>query len=422
MTIAKQRIQHCRPCWITSLDKNAHGKLLTRLDFTAGSGLGDGKYDEAWLQELLHRFPECLPVDELEPGLGPLIPIGMEVPTATGYIDNLFVTGDGNIVLVECKLWRNPEARRRVLSQIIDYAQGLSRWRYSEFDAAVRKSLDARRNLSGKSLLELLGQDDIDEQIFVDSIQRNLRMGRILLLVVGDGIREDTESLAEYLQMHAGFHFMLALIQVAVFRAPEGSYIVQPRVLARTLNVERAVVRLASDSIVAEATPEDAADTGSSRAMSLTEEIFFDRLRLAAPDTADALQAFRRRAEEKGLQVFLSPATKSVSLKWEAMDGRVYSFGGVTLGGMLSTYSISWVPNAVGRIDLAQEYLFGLARLVHGSVKKTKDPTQWYVVTKPEGTALPAALDVLMRADEWIELIQSYQSRLTEATAGSTLP
>lgn len=194
MTIAKQRIQHCRPCWITSLDKNAHGKLLTRLDFTAGSGLGDGKYDEAWLQELLHRFPECLPVDELEPGLGPLIPIGMEVPTATGYIDNLFVTGDGNIVLVECKLWRNPEARRRVLSQIIDYAQGLSRWRYSEFDAAVRKSLDARRNLSGKSLLELMGQDDIDEQIFVDSIQRNLRMGRILLLVVGDGIREDTET------------------------------------------------------------------------------------------------------------------------------------------------------------------------------------------------------------------------------------
>jgi hypothetical protein len=42
------------------------------------------------------------------------------------------VTPSGLPVLVECKLWRNPQARHQVVSQILDYAKELSRWSSSD--------------------------------------------------------------------------------------------------------------------------------------------------------------------------------------------------------------------------------------------------------------------------------------------------
>ncbi len=51
---------------------------------------------------------------------------------------------------------------------------------------------------------------EVDEQQFNDALTANLRRGRFLLLIVGDGIREGVEAIAEYLQLHAGLHFSLA--------------------------------------------------------------------------------------------------------------------------------------------------------------------------------------------------------------------
>ena len=31
-----------------------------------------GQFDEAWLQNLIHTTPACLPISEIEPGLGAL--------------------------------------------------------------------------------------------------------------------------------------------------------------------------------------------------------------------------------------------------------------------------------------------------------------------------------------------------------------
>jgi hypothetical protein len=36
-------------------------------------------------------------------------------------VDILGVTPDGRLVIVECKLWRNPEARREVIAQVLEY-------------------------------------------------------------------------------------------------------------------------------------------------------------------------------------------------------------------------------------------------------------------------------------------------------------
>ena len=64
--------------------------------------------------------------------LGP-VPICIELNTPAGPIDNFMVTASGLPVLAECKLWRNPQGRREVVGQILDYAKELSRWSLSDF-------------------------------------------------------------------------------------------------------------------------------------------------------------------------------------------------------------------------------------------------------------------------------------------------
>lgn len=85
------------------------------------------------------------------------------------------VTPSGLPVLVECKLWRNPEARREVVSQILDYAKELSRWSSSD----VQREVSHRLNRDGNPLLDMLRavHPEVDEQQFNDALTANLRRG-----------------------------------------------------------------------------------------------------------------------------------------------------------------------------------------------------------------------------------------------------
>lgn len=101
--------------------------------------LASGAFDEAWIQKLVFDHPATIPIRQIEPGFGSLISVCCELPTAHGYIDNLMMTSSGDIVIVEAKLWRNPQARREVVAQALDYASCLFRMSYEEFERAVKK-------------------------------------------------------------------------------------------------------------------------------------------------------------------------------------------------------------------------------------------------------------------------------------------
>jgi hypothetical protein len=100
-----------------------------------------GQFDEAWLQNLVHSTPSRLPISEIEPGLGRFTPICREFPTPHGPIDNLLMTPSGDIALVETKLFRNPDARRLVLAQVLDYAMAVFRMDFALFEQAALRGL-----------------------------------------------------------------------------------------------------------------------------------------------------------------------------------------------------------------------------------------------------------------------------------------
>lgn len=215
--------------------------LLDRVPLAGASG--SSAYDEDWLQDLLYKHPRSLPVAEINPAYANMIPICREMQTPAGPIDVLYATSEGRIAVLEAKLWRNPEARRKVIGQILDYAKELSHWTYETLDAAVRS---ARRRDQGttRSLFEIVRERhaELDEPEFIDSVSRSLRRGDLLLLIAGDGIRENVGAITNFIEDHGTLHFTFGLVEMAIYRMPDGAHLVQPRVLAHSEVVRRIVV------------------------------------------------------------------------------------------------------------------------------------------------------------------------------------
>jgi hypothetical protein len=206
--------QHCVPPFLPASSGGA--EPLKPIDQQHG---GDA-VSEAYIQQLVHEHPACLPIAEIDAMFSGPVPICTELNTPAGSIDNFMVTPSGLPVLVECKLWHNPEARREVVSQILDYAKELSRWSSSDVQRAVRQRIKG----DGNPLLEMVRAADlrVDEQQFNDALTANLRRGRFLLLIVGDGIREGVEAITEYLRAHAGLHFSLGLVEMPIYEMRNG--------------------------------------------------------------------------------------------------------------------------------------------------------------------------------------------------------
>jgi hypothetical protein len=202
------------PLWITEDQLSA--AILRRADLGGRSDLG--RYDELWLQTKLHCNPDVFPIEQIEPGFGDLIPLCRELPLSigggrSGALDNLFVTRDGGLVLVETKLWRNPEARRSAVAQAMDYAAAVFRMNYTQFERAVLTAR-GKANSVDDSMFKIVdaASHGVDEAEFVDAVSRNLSRGRAIIAVLGDGIREDIVPLANLLQTHAGHRFTFSAL------------------------------------------------------------------------------------------------------------------------------------------------------------------------------------------------------------------
>ena len=207
--------------------------------------LDGGSFNESWIQKLIYDQPSILPINEIEKIFSPLISLGREISTSAGYIDNLFISPEGYITIVETKLWRNPEARREVIGQIIDYATELSKWSFTDLEAAIKLA-----NHNADSLLAIVQKaeelDETKQQDFIDTVSRNLKLGRFLLLIVGDGIRDNIESMVDYINKSPQLHFTLALIELQVFRFnhDNNSFIVIPQLVTRTKEIVRSTIRI----------------------------------------------------------------------------------------------------------------------------------------------------------------------------------
>lgn len=223
------------------IDENGSVSKLNRIPFMQGS------FNEAWLQELLEDNPTLIPSGEVNGEYAPLVCIGREVPVGSGdmqgYIDNLYITPSGCVVVVETKLFRNQESRRTVVAQIIDYAKELQKWDCSKLDAVARDYTYRKTGQSFK-IIDLMAKHGYlslsDEARLNDSINRNLQSASFLLMIVGDGIRTGVQQLADFLNDNARMSFNLALAEMEVYQNGSETIVI-PNLVTKTTVIERTV-------------------------------------------------------------------------------------------------------------------------------------------------------------------------------------
>ncbi len=243
-----------------------------------------------------------------------------------------------------------------MVGQILDYAKELSRWSSSDLQREVAK----RTNLPGNPLVTLLSEagHEVDEIAFNDALTFNLRRGRFLLLIVGDGIREGVEAIATYLQSHLGLHFSLGLVEMPIFRLPDGSHLVTPRVLARTATITRNVIAVPDGHSIEEESQDDADPDRQSLA---TEQQMFWKEFLSGLNLDDPEQPIPRPAK-LGYLSFILPAPQGscwINVWRDISKGRV----GLTL-----SYSTGYVGDdavrlLMGDFQTVQEQLAGNAQI-----------------------------------------------------------
>src|SRR5215207_8192730 len=214
--------------------------------------------NEAWLRDLLLAHPEVLPISDIDPSFGPLLPLCRELRTEAGPLDLAFINPFGRLTLVECKLWRNPEARRKVVAQVLDYARVITRWSYSDLQRQVSIATGRKGNVPFEVAWSIA--PDLIEHNFADAVTQTMRSGRFLLLIAGDGIREDVGALAELINRNAAAGFSFGLVEVALYDlGSEGGLAIQPRVVAKSHLIERGVVLLREEGLYLDSAEEDGA-------------------------------------------------------------------------------------------------------------------------------------------------------------------
>src|SRR5580704_3318231 len=411
-----KKSQYSQPFFVTEIQNLDSAHALERIHLRRS--LDDKESQEFRLQSFIMRHPNVLPIEEIERGLIPAVPICMELPTKSNlYVDNLFLTPAGDLILVECKLWHNYESRRHVIAQILEYGKEVSTWNYEDLESAVRRGSfkhlpDGR--MPHQTLYDFVKAipDALEEKEFVDEVSKGLKRGRFLLLVVGDGIHEGLEALVDYVQLHAGLHFTIGLVDIAIFKGPSSGFYIQPRVIARTVNIDRGIVAIKQGEITVGPPEQISAQTPrTGRRTTITEEKFYEALGDVDSELSKELQRFMEELE--ALNIEKDFGQSSTVLRWRAGGDAKWNFGYIDTSGKLHTEMIDYQANQIGRSDLSRRYLQHLCSIVPGAIIKKSGTTQ--AVAKQTGLiGVRELIATYEKRRAWMDAIEEFMRAVSK--------
>lgn len=161
---------------------------------------------EDYLQQYIYNNPDAVPVYEIDENIRLLI-LAREFNTESGPIDTLGVDQDGNIYLIETKLYKNPD-KRKVVAQVLDY--GASLWSssldftnfLSQLDAHVQSQFSMT---TAKKLQEFFGIEEDEAMLLIENIQENLTDGIFKFVVLMDSLHKHLKDLILFLNRNSQF-------------------------------------------------------------------------------------------------------------------------------------------------------------------------------------------------------------------------
>ena len=236
------------------------------------------------LQALIAEHPELLDGEQIRPG-DPRrwILITREKgiaetsdAAARWAIDHLIIDQDAVPTLAEVKRGSNPEIRRTIVGQMLEYAAHAAQtWTADELRRTFEESTNAKGLDPGDELATLLRVDgEPDADGFWRDVSTNLAAKRLRLLFVADDIPDPLERVVEFLNGQMSGIEVLA-VEIKQFRGKSRQTLV-PRVIGRTAapsasGTARARSVLTRESFLAEL-PSDGARGVASHLLDLAQK------------------------------------------------------------------------------------------------------------------------------------------------------
>jgi hypothetical protein len=204
------------------------------------------------LQRHIADLPSLISLETVADEPISFMTIGAEWPVGMGRADIVLIGSDGVLTIVETKLSRNPESRREVIAQLLEYAAYLSEWTIYEVQSRAEEFFQSDkcpREYRNKTLDELLDdflQDSVDSvDSFKGQIEQNLRQGRMRLIVAVDEVGEQAQKIVTFLNSYSSFD--IYLLQVAEHEDKGGRRIFVPSLFGYARKVATTRVRVEWD-------------------------------------------------------------------------------------------------------------------------------------------------------------------------------
>ena len=154
-----------------------------------------------------------------------------EYSTSRGPIDIVFITDNGDIVIVETKLLKNSESHRTVVAQAIDYAKS-----FSEETVDLIKKKIRKRNIDYSIF-------DVNKS-FESILDKNIKNGNYQILIVGDEIHPNILGMVESIQSAPHLSFTVNTMSLNLFEVEKEKIVINPRIESKTLEIERSVISI----------------------------------------------------------------------------------------------------------------------------------------------------------------------------------
>ncbi len=196
-----------------------------------GGNLEDG------LQRLIEQYPQVIPGFQIEPG-GEAPPqfvlLCREMPVGSWSLDFLLVDQHAIPTLVECKLVENPESRRAVVGQIIEYAANAAgAWGEGKLREKAAEYWSRKGRELNEVLNELFDDDDLDADAFWEDVEANLHQGKMRLIIVTDEFRPEVRRIIEFLNAETRNIEILGL-EIRCYGGNDASLVLVPRLVGQS--------------------------------------------------------------------------------------------------------------------------------------------------------------------------------------------
>ncbi len=158
------------------------------------------------LQKYIYDNPESIPLYDIKEDIRLLI-LAREFPTNSGPIDAIGIDREGEIYIIETKLYKNSD-KRTVVAQALDYGAAL--WKHSndfnEFLSIIDRSIQKVFNLSiNEKLKEYFSLSEEELVSLLEKVKGNLDDGVLRFVILMDKLDSRLKDLILYVNQNSQF-------------------------------------------------------------------------------------------------------------------------------------------------------------------------------------------------------------------------